>query len=269
MHSDTTTEQRSTNPEAASPAVTDLLDEVGRRGHIMLGVTNSSPPFSSRGSHESKSVGHDVELAERVAARLGLGVEQVTLRNQDRIPFLQGGNVDLVAVGMSITPERARHIDFSYAYLDSPHQIIVRRDRGLHSLHQFANRKLALNKGASVEEEIRAVVPNITFAHFDSYDACFAAVKDGRADGFLSDRLLLLTLANRAARPPDYTLLWDYVGPRTCGFGMPKRQARFKNAVNQALLDLEASGEAAAVFARWFPGTERTFRIVPDEARAS
>jgi polar amino acid transport system substrate-binding protein len=165
---------------------------------------------------------------------------------------------------MSITPERERHIDFSYAYLDSPHQIVVRRDRELHSLHQFAARKLALNKGASVEAEIRSVVPSVEFAHFDNYDACFAAVKDGRVDGFLSDRLLLLNLANREARPDDYMLLPDYIGPRTCGFGLPKQQPRFKEAVNQALLDLEAAGDAKATFARWFPGAERTFCIAPD-----
>jgi polar amino acid transport system substrate-binding protein len=268
VHSDTTAEQLSKTPADRAPAA-DRLDEVRRRGRILLGVSDGSPPFSWRPPHESKSIGYDVELAERVASRLGLEVEQVTLRNQDRIPFLQDGKVDLVAVGMSITPERARHIDFSHAYLDSPHQIVVRRDRGLNSLHQLAGRKLALNKGASVEDEIRAEVPTVTFAHFDNYDACFAAVKDGRVDGFLSDRLLLLNLANREPQPQDYTLLSDYVGPRICGFGMPRQQARFRDAVNQALLDLEASGEAAAVFARWFPGVDRTFRIVPDQPRPS
>jgi polar amino acid transport system substrate-binding protein len=264
VQSETTAQPGSTSPAGASAPGADLLDEVRKRRCLLLGVTDSSPPFSFRQPHESKSVGYDVELAEKVATRLGLTVEQMTLRNQDRIPFLQDGKVDLVAVGMSITPERAKHIDFSYAYLDSPHQIVVRRDRGLHSLRQFAGRKLALNKGASVEPEIRSVVPSVEFVHFDNYDACFAAVKDARADGFLSDRLLLLTLANREARPDDYMLLPDYVGPRTCGFGLPKRQGRFKDAVNQALLDLETSGDAQKVFARWFPGTERTFRIAPD-----
>jgi polar amino acid transport system substrate-binding protein len=50
---------------------------------------------------------------------------------------------------------------------------------------------------------------------------------------------------------------------------LKKGEPRFKDAINRALLDLEASGEAAGIFDAWFgPGSQepmpRKFKIQPD-----
>ena len=246
----------------------DLLDKIRADGVLLVGVTDSSPPFSSRKAGETQSVGYDVDLAGRVAAKLGVKVQQVTLRNQDRISFLQDGRAQLVAVGMSRTAERAKSIDFSYAYLDSPHKIIIRRDSGISSMNQLAGKTLALNKGASVDEELKAAVPTIQLVNYDNYDLCFQAVKEKRAASFLADEVLLLSMAQRETNPDDFMLVPDYIGPRTSGFGIPKGEPRFKEFVNAALLELEASGEAAKVFSAWFPGARRSFKITPDKPGA-
>ena len=251
-----------------SAAHADLLDKIKADGVLLVGVTDSSPPFSSRKAGETLSVGYDVDLAGKVAAKLGVKVQQVTLRNQDRITFLQDQKAHLVAVGMSRTPERAKSIDFSYAYLDSPHKIIIRRDSGISSMNELAGKTLALNKGASVDEELKAAVPTIQLVNYDNYDLCFQAVKDKRATSFLADEVLLLSMAQREPVPNDFMLVPDYTGPRTSGFGIPKGEQRFKQFVNEALLELEASGEAEKIFAAWFSGAKRTFKIAPDKPGA-
>jgi polar amino acid transport system substrate-binding protein len=248
-----------------SHASADLLDQIKKDGRLLVGVTDSSPPFSSRILGGATSVGYDVDLAERIAQRLGVPTQQVTLRNQDRISFLQQGRVHLVAVGMSRTAERAKSIDFSFAYLDSPHKIIVRKDANFTSMLQLADRKLALNKGASVDDELKAAVPTIRLVNYDNYELCFEAVKERRADAFLADQVLLLAMAQKESNPNDYMLIPDYDGPRTSGFGLPKNEPRFKAFVNATLLDLEASGEAESIFGKWFGGTRRSFRIGPDK----
>lgn len=249
----------------ASDAQADLLDKIKADGVLLVGVTDSSPPFSARGPGDTHSTGYDVDLANRVAAKLGVKVQQVTLRNQDRISFLQEGKAQLVAVGMSRTVERAKSIDFSYAYLDSPHKIIIRRDSGITSMNQLAGKTLALHKGASVDEELKAAVPTIQLVNYDNYALCFQAVKEKRAMAFLADEVLLLSMAQRDPNPNDFMLVPDYIGPRTSGFGLPKGEPRFKEIVNATLMELEASGEAEKIFATWFPGAKRTFKIAPDK----
>jgi len=63
----------------------DKLDAIKARGKLLVGVTESSPPFSYRDGAKG-IVGYDVDLAERVAHRLGVTVEKIPIINAERIP---------------------------------------------------------------------------------------------------------------------------------------------------------------------------------------
>ena len=245
------------------PAAADKLDDIKARGSLLVGVTESSPPFSFRGADDN-IVGYDVDLAGRVARSLGVASRKIPIINAERIPALQQDRVDLVAVGMTRSTGRARDVDFSFAYLDSPHKVLVRRSSGIVHVTQLAGRKLALVKSASVDRELKAAVPTMEIVYFDDYNAAFAALADGAVDGFLADKVLLLWFAQRSGSPANFALIDDYELPRTAGFALKKDEPRFLDFVNQTLLKLEASGEAAKIFDTWFSPLPRTFQIRPD-----
>lgn len=247
----------------ASPAAADKLEDIKARGRLLVGVTESSPPFSFRKAGDG-IVGYDVDLAGRVAKSLGITTEHVSIINAERIPALQQDHVDLVAVGMTRSKKRAKDIDFSYAYLDLPHMVLVGKDGGIAHIAQFAGRKLALVRSASVHGQLKAAVPTMQIVFFDDYNAAFAALADGRVDGFLADKMLLLWFAQQSGQAANFTLLSDYELPRTAGFALKKNEPRFLDFVNQTLLKLEASGEAAKIYDAWFAPVPRTFRIKPD-----
>jgi polar amino acid transport system substrate-binding protein len=248
---------------AAGVAAADKLDDVKARGRLLVGVGAASPPFSYRDG-ENSVVGYDVDLAERVARRLGVGVEKIVIINAERIPFLQQDKVDLVAMGMTRAENRKRDIGFSLAYLDSPHKVLVRKDSGVAAVKDMAGRKLALVKSASVDAELKAAVPTLQIVFFDDYAACFAALRDKRVDGFLADEVLLLSFAQKGGTPQDFTLIADYDLPRTAGFGIKKGETRFTEFIDETLLGLEASGEATKLFAVWFGPLPRTFKFQRD-----
>ncbi len=250
-------------PGALCAAAADKLDAIKARGKLLVGVTESSPPFSYRDGGKG-IVGYDVDLAAEVAKRLGVTAETVTIINADRIASLQQDRVDLVAVGMTRSKSRGNDIDFSYAYLDSPHMILVRKDSGVTQIADLANRKLALVRSASVDAKLKEAVPTLQIVYYDTYDLAFAALGDRKVDAFLADKMLVLWFAQKSGHPADYSLIAGYQLPRTSGFALKKNEPRFLALVNQTLLDLEASGEAAKIFDKWFAPLPRTFRIKPD-----
>ncbi len=245
------------------PALADKLDDIKARGRLLVGVTESSPPFSYLDPGKG-IVGYDVDLAARLAAALKVGAEKVPIINRERIPALQQDRVDLVAAGMTRAKNRANEVDFSYAYLDSPHEVLVRKDSGISRIAQLARRKLALVKSASVDAELKAAVPTMQLVFFDDYNGAFAALANRQVDAFLADKMLLLWFAKNSGHLADYALLEDYALPRTAGFALKKNEPRFLEFVNRTLLQLEASGEAAEIFDAWFAPVPRTFRIAPD-----
>jgi polar amino acid transport system substrate-binding protein len=244
-------------------AAADKLDDIKTRGHLIVGVTESSPPFSFRGP-AGNIVGYDVDLADRVAASLGVASQKSPIINAERIPALQQDRVDLVAVGMSRSKDRATDIDFSFAYLDSPHKVLVRKASGIVHIAQLTGQKLALVRSASVDRELKAAVPTLQIVFFDNYNDAFTALSEGTVDGFLADKMLLLWFAQRSGSPANFALIDEYTLPRTAGFALKKNEPRFLDFVNQTLLGLEASGEAAKIFDKWFSPLPRTFKIQPD-----
>ena len=144
----------------AVPATADKLDDINARGRLIVGVTESSPPFSF-GEAGKGIIGYDVDLAGRVAKNLSVSTQNIGILNAERIPALQQDRVDLVAAGMTRSKGRANDIDFSFAYLDSPHMVLVRKSSGIFHIAQLADRKLALVKSASVDAELKAAVPTM------------------------------------------------------------------------------------------------------------
>src|SRR5215469_11818198 len=116
----------------------DKLDEIKSRGRLLVGVSDTSPPFSSR--ENGKVVGYDVDLAARVAQRLALPMQTISIVNADRIPALQQDRVDLVASGITRAENRKKDVAFSVAYLVSPHKVLIRRDAGIATVGQMAGR---------------------------------------------------------------------------------------------------------------------------------
>jgi polar amino acid transport system substrate-binding protein len=243
-------------------AAADKLDEIKARGRLIVGTSDTSPPFSSR--QNGKVVGYDVDLAARVAARLALPMETLSIVNADRIPALQQDRVDLVASGITRADNRRNEVRFSVAYLVSPHKVLIRRDSGIATVGQMAGRRLALVKSASVDAELKAAVPTMQIVYFADYAACFDALRNRQVDGFLADEVLLASFAQKSSAPQDFTFIPDYELPRTAGFAIKKDEPRFTELVDRVLLDLEQSGEAQRIFDAWFAPAKRPFRIQPD-----
>jgi polar amino acid transport system substrate-binding protein len=125
----------------ASPAQADRLDDIKSRGSLVVGVSDTTPPFSFRRASDGRLTGYDLDLVREVARRMGVGLELVPLSSAERIPLLKQGKLDFVATSMTRTPERLREVDFSHIYFVTPHAVIVKKSSGITSVRQLAGRK--------------------------------------------------------------------------------------------------------------------------------
>ena len=75
-------------------------------------------PFEFKGP-DGKFTGFDIELWETIAKKLGLSYKFQPMDFNGIIPGLQTGNVDVGIAGMTITPERAKVVQFSDGYYTS------------------------------------------------------------------------------------------------------------------------------------------------------
>ena len=251
----------------AVPATADQLGDVRSRGTLVVGVSDAIPPFTFRRGGDI--VGYDVDLVRGIAQRIGVKLETVVVSETERIPALRGGKVDLIASTFTRTPERLRDVDFSIIIFYSPQVMIVDKASGLASVKQLGGRKVGVLKGRTADKNILDVIPTARIVFVDSYPDAFAGIRRGSIDAFAADNLVLRTNMKKENDAARFFFIPDFSKGRDAGFGIRQGEAPLKAVVDKALLDMEASGEAARIFDAWFgPKSdvpiERTFRIEKD-----
>src|SRR5436305_4385792 len=101
---------------AAGPgARADVLDDIKAAKKIRVAIDLGLPPYGMT-DDKMQPTGSDVETAKLLAKDLGVEFELVPTTGATRIPSLQTGKADVVISTLSVTPERAKAIDFSPAY---------------------------------------------------------------------------------------------------------------------------------------------------------
>ena len=95
--------------DEAAKVLPDLATE-GKNGVIRLATNSDGAPFVY--IKDGKLVGYDIELAMRVAAKLGRKLEIVDMDFAAIIPSLISGKTDMGAACITITEERAKSVLF-------------------------------------------------------------------------------------------------------------------------------------------------------------
>ncbi|MBX9847069.1 MAG: transporter substrate-binding domain-containing protein [Xanthobacteraceae bacterium] len=251
------------------PAAADRLDDVRARGKLIVGVSDTTPPFSFKKPGENTVIGYDLDIVHAVAKRLGATVETVSVSSAERIPMLKDGKLDFVATSMTRTPERLKEIDFSHIYFVTPHAVIVTKSSGITSVKQLAGKKAASASTSTAGANLKEAAPGVEIIYVRDYAVAFDMLKDGKVDAFPTDESVLRAIVQQSGKPDDYLFLTDFTKSRNVGFALKQGEPRFKDAVNKALLDVEVSGDAVRIFDTWFgpkspEPTARQFKIQAD-----
>lgn len=235
-----------------SSALADRLDEVKARGKLIVGVSDTTPPFSFKKPGEATVTGYDLDIVHAVAKRLGVTVETVSLSSAERVPMLNEGKIDFAATSMTRTAERLKEIDFSTIYFVTPHAVIVKKSSGITSVHQLAGKKASSASTSTAGPNLKEAEPKVELVYVRDYAEAFKLLKEGKVDAFPTDETVLRAIVQQDGHPDGYLFVSDFTKSRNVGFALKKGEPRFKEALNKALLDVEASGDAVKIFDAWF-----------------
>ena len=92
-------------------AQADAMDDILKRGTLRVGIAEFVPWAmpAKRGGH----VGYDVDLGVKIARDMDVRAEFKVYEWKDIIAALEAGEVDMIAGGIVITPQRALRITFT------------------------------------------------------------------------------------------------------------------------------------------------------------
>jgi polar amino acid transport system substrate-binding protein len=230
----------------------DTLDDVRKKGVLVVGVKDSTPPFGYLDNKSSEIVGYDVDIAKAVANKLGVRLEIKPVTSQDRIPQLLGGNIDMIAATTTITPDRSKLIDFSSIYFRTTQKLMAKKGT-IRSLKDLVGKKIATAKGSTAERNLQVAIPGAKIVLYDNYDRGARALYQGKVAALATDEVILAGLLAKAPGKGKYEIPDIGISEEFYGLGVRKGNRNFLDQVNWALADLGASGEGRKIFLKWFP----------------
>ncbi|MDF7659072.1 transporter substrate-binding domain-containing protein [Erwiniaceae bacterium L1_54_6] len=238
----------------AGAAPQSALQTVLQRGTLRVGDCLSFAPFGFY-DKDGNADGYDVDLAKALAKEMGVKLEMVNTTSANRIPNLQTNKVDVVFCNFTRNLERAKEIGFTNPYVVASEAMLVRKESGIKSAHDMAGKTIATVKGSTNGDEVRSMGIDVKIQEYDSSQAAILAVKQGQADAMIEDNNFLayqakldptLTVTNEALVPLEYN-----------AFGVKQGDQVWLNYLNEFLFEINASGENATLYQKWFGSKPR------------
>ncbi|HLU56551.1 MAG TPA: ectoine/hydroxyectoine ABC transporter substrate-binding protein EhuB [Pseudonocardia sp.] len=229
------------------------LERARAVGAIRIGISGERP--YSYTNPDGRVTGAQPEVARIVLDRIGVpGLEAVRVPFHQLLPRLRDGQYDLVAAGMTITPERCREVAFSRPDFVAYPAFLVREGNppGVRTFQGVARAhlRLAVIEGTVEIDYARAAgVTDDQLVIVASQSEMLRAVSEGRVDAGALTRLSLLDELRRnpgsglvVTAPVEPTADGRPVVP-AAGFAVRHGETDLLAEFDRELAALQASGE--------------------------
>ena len=247
---------------APAPASIDTLKRIRETNTILIGVRESSVPFSFIDAQKQPQ-GYSVDLCARVADAVKvelklpkLDVRFIPVTSANRIPALLEGKIDLECGSTTNTRDRQKQVAFAYTTFVAGIKMLAKKASNVNSVEDLRGKNIVVTKGTTSEKMMKAMnderLLKMNIIETPDHGESFKAVDEGKAIAFPMDDVLLYGLISKSKKPDDFAVVGKYLSVEPYAIMMRKDEPGFEKIVNRALIDLFQSGEIRRLYAKWF-----------------
>jgi glutamate/aspartate transport system substrate-binding protein len=227
---------------------------------IKIAYRADARPFSFL-NDKNEPVGFTIDVCKLVVNSIErqfkldhLKIEWVPVTVQTRFSAVGSGKADIECGSSTVTLGRMKEVDFSSFIFVESTGLVVAKAANIHSFSDMAGKKIAVVSGTTNEQAVIAQVKQqkieaIVISVKDG-DEAVAMLESGNADGFASDKLLLV--GARIKHPEALTMLPDDLSIEPYAIALPRGDWALRLAVNTGLAQIFRTGEIVAIFKGWF-----------------
>jgi glutamate/aspartate transport system substrate-binding protein len=249
-------------PAARAQELTGTLKKIKDSKTMTLGYRESSIPFSYV-NKVGEPIGYSIDLCNAVVDEVSKELEGVEIAvkykkvtAETRIPAVQSGEVDLECGSTTANFERKKKVAFSPIFFVAGTKLLVPRSSGISSYLDLRDRAVVVTAGTTNEAAVRAISDKqhlgIKFLVGTDHTESFAMLKEGKADAFATDDVLLYGLVATARSGDQYQVVGEYLSYDPYGLMYRKDDRDFAAIVDRTFSRLAQSRELVQLYNKWF-----------------
>jgi glutamate/aspartate transport system substrate-binding protein len=238
------------------------LKKIKSTNTITLGYRESSHPFSFVGD-DGKPAGYSVDLCTRVAASVGkelalpsLQVKWVKVTVENRMRMVANGTIDLECGSTTASLSRQEQVDFSLLTFIDGGSLLVTDSSGIRGVSTLGGKRVAIILGTTTEKRLADALKKhtvtATMVPVPDHAAGVAALDDGTADAYASDRVILIGIGRKSKDPAKLSLVEEYFSYEPYGLMLRRGDSAFRLSVNRSVASLYRSGEIVPIYEKSF-----------------
>ena len=237
---------------AAKPAEEgDLLARIQSRGSITVAMEGTWAPWTYH-NEADELVGYDVEIAQKIAEKLGVSVNFVEGEWDGLLAGLDDGRYDIMVNGVGIMPDREEKYNFSTPYAYNRTAVLVRGDYDeIQSMEDLNGKRTAntiSSTYAAIAEQYGATVTGV-----DDLNQTIELLLSDRIDATLNAEVVF---ADYQKAHPEADIKIAAYTDDVERVAIPVRKgddsATLLQAINDALAEMAADGTLTALSEKYF-----------------
>jgi polar amino acid transport system substrate-binding protein len=256
-------------PMLSRRAYADTLDDVKKRGEIVIGMEVAYVPYEF--FKDGQIVGYDPDLCQIFADKLGVKLKMVDTEWAGIIPALYAKKFDAIISGMTITKARAEKVLFSMPYANASSVIFVLQASPIQKADDLAGKRVGVQLGSAAanlvtewEAKMKAkgLAGYAEVKQYEHYPEAYQDLINKRLDAVVNSLSTLLVVMKD--KPGTFRTVAG-IQDIDAYFGMAFRQGDegLRDFVNTQLASLKSSGELSKMQMKWFGQTMDTPNTVP------
>ena len=238
------------------------LKKVSDANKITVAYREASVPFSYLiGS--SKAIGFSVELTEAIVddvrkatKKPTLAVAYMAVTSQNRIPLMVNGTIDLECGSTTNNSTRAKDVTFSTNFFYTGTRLLTKKDSGIKSYADLANKVVASTTGTTNAQVIRKYSADkkldMQLVLGKDHDDSLLLVETDRAKAFAMDDILLFGLRANSKNPAALEVVGESLQVEPYACFLRRDDPEFKKLVDGSINRMMKSGEFAKLYEKWF-----------------
>lgn len=224
-------------------------------GKLTMSTNATFPPYESvaddgKGYEGTGFEGIDIEIAYALAQKLGLELVVDDMEFESALSAVQTGKSDIVAAGVTVTPDRLNTMCFTDSYANGVQVVIVKEGSDIKTIDDLEGKQIGTQRGTTGYKYCTEDYGEDSVVAFDDGATAVQNLLAGKVDCVVIDSAPAQEYVKANA---GLTILDTEYTNEDYAIGLGKDNTALQEALNKALAELKADGTIQSIIDKYIP----------------